>query len=245
MKYALLSDIHGNLAAFKAALADAKKRGCAKVVCLGDLTGYGDESAKCVALAMKRTDVCLMGNHDSACCGKEDPFEVASVLNNYQTAVADRKTLSEEQMEWLSGRPYCWKGPGFICAHAEFSAPEEWGYIKRPSDAWRSLWSRSEQILFCGHTHVPVIMEQSPLDVKRSRSFDEEVANAGMRGLKVVNASSCKISPGARYVINVGSVGRPRMNSAATYCIYDTTARKVQLVAIVTSSENSERKGKI
>ena len=52
MKYAVISDIHGNTNAFKAALLDAKKRGCGKVVCLGDLTGYGDDSLGCVKLAM-------------------------------------------------------------------------------------------------------------------------------------------------------------------------------------------------
>ena len=232
MKYAIISDVHGSLKAFKSALADAKKRRCSKIVCLGDLTGYGAESDKCVALAMTRTDVCLMGNHDSACCGKEDPYEVASVLNNYQTAVEDREKLTEEQMAWLSARPYCWNGPGFACVHAEFSAPEEWGYIKRPSDAWRSLWSRNEQILFCGHTHIPVIMEQSALDVKKSRSFDEETANAGMRGLKALSARSCKVAPGARYVVNVGSVGLPRRESAATYAIFDTTAKKIEFITL-------------
>ena len=231
MKYALLSDIHGNLAAFKAALADAKKRGCAKVVCLGDLTGYGDESAKCVALAMKRMDVCLMGNHDSACCGKEDPFEVM-MIRNYDKDVAAREQLSGEQMMWLRSRPYGWVGPGFACTHGEFSSPMGWGYILKPSDAWQSLWTRTEPILFCGHTHVPLIMKQSPSDAKKSRSLDELEALSGMRGLKILKSRFCTITPGARYVINVGSVGRPRMNSAATYCIYDTTASKVQLVAI-------------
>ena len=60
MKYAIISDIHGNTNAFKAALLDAKNRGCGKVVCLGDLTGYGDDSLGCVKLAMARLDVCLM-----------------------------------------------------------------------------------------------------------------------------------------------------------------------------------------
>ena len=44
MKYAIMSDIHGNLEAFKRAVADAKKRKCKKIICLGDLTGYGKQS---------------------------------------------------------------------------------------------------------------------------------------------------------------------------------------------------------
>ena len=235
MKYAIISDIHGNTNAFKAALLDAKKRGCGKVVCLGDLTGYGDDSLGCVKLAMARLDVCLMGNHDSACCGKEDPFEV-SMIRNYDEDVATRNLLGEEQMTWLRDRPYVWVGPGFACTHGEFSGPSGWGYITRPSDAWPSLWSRDEQVLFVGHTHVPLIMMMSAESARKMKSIDEAEANEGMRGLKVVNATACAIKPGARYVINVGSIGRPREGSKATYAVFDTVAKKVSLVALTKSN---------
>lgn len=232
MKYAIISDIHGNTPAFKTALADAKKRGCGKVICLGDLTGYGDDSAGCVKLAMRRVDMCLMGNHDSACCGKEDHVEVQSILNHYETDVQARDTLTEEEMTWLRARPYSCKRPGFACTHGEFSSPQEWGYITRPSEAWKSLWSRNEPLLFVGHSHIPVIMKMPPESVRKSKSFDEEEAMDGMRGLKVVKTRSCVLAPGARYVVNVGSVGRPRAGSKPTYAIYDATAKKVSLVTL-------------
>ena len=79
MKYAIMSDIHGNLEAFKAAVSDARKRGCGMMVCLGDLTGYGDRSRECVDFAMKTMDVCLMGNHDIVCCGKEEPRTASTI----------------------------------------------------------------------------------------------------------------------------------------------------------------------
>jgi Icc-related predicted phosphoesterase len=58
MKYAIMSDIHGNLEAFKAAVSDARKRGCGMMVCLGDLTGYGDRSRECVMSSMLEASVC-------------------------------------------------------------------------------------------------------------------------------------------------------------------------------------------
>ena len=64
MKYAIMSDIHGNLEAFAEAVADARKRECQRIICLGDLTGYGFKSKVWVRFAMKTVDVCLMGNHD-------------------------------------------------------------------------------------------------------------------------------------------------------------------------------------
>lgn len=79
MKYAIMSDIHGNLEAFKAAVSDARKRGCGMMVCLGDLTGYGDQSRECVDFAMKTMDVCLMGNHDKIVPGARYVVNVGSV----------------------------------------------------------------------------------------------------------------------------------------------------------------------
>ena len=96
MKYAIMSDIHGNLEAFKAAVSDARKRGCGMMVCLGDLTGYGDRSRECVDFAMKTMDVCLMGNHDIVCCGKEEPRTASTIP---ETANCDWFSLNQTRNE--------------------------------------------------------------------------------------------------------------------------------------------------
>ena len=215
--------------AFKRAVANAKKRKCQKIICLGDLTGYGKQSKECVDFAMRTTDVCLMGNHDIVCCGKESPLEFAS-NRNFDIDLAVRKLLTPEQKAWLSARPYVCCGHGFACVHSEFSSPSDWFYIMTPQDAWQSLWTRSEQVLFVGHTHIPFIMKQPADKVRLSRSFDEDEAIRGMRGLVLLKTSSCVISSGARYVVNVGSVGIPRQGSPLTYCIFDTQARTIKHV---------------
>ena len=231
MKYAIISDIHGNLAAFKWTLADARKRGCEKIICLGDLTGYGKLSVECVELAMKEVDVCLMGNHDSACCGKEDPVEL--IFNrNYDVDVATRDSLDRRQMEWLCERPYVMQGKGFACTHGEFTRPKEWGYVISPVDAWLSLRVMSESVLFVGHSHVPVIMKLPAADAKKAKSMDQKVAVEGLSGLSPIKVTSFVVERGARYVVNVGSVGLPRMGSKAAYAIYDDKARSVDLVEV-------------
>jgi len=235
MKYAIISDIHGNLPAFKRAVADAKKRKCQKIICLGDLTGYGKQSKECVDFAMSHVDICLMGNHDIVSCGKEDPIEFAS-NRNFDIDVSARKLLAPEQKAWLSERPYVCRCPLFACAHGEFSSPSSWFYIHKPKDAWQSLWNRSEQVLFVGHTHVPFIMKQPTDKVKMSRSFDEDEAIKGMKGLTMLKTPNCAVSPGARYVVNVGSVGMPRQGSPATYCTFDTVAKRIQLVRLTPRS---------
>src|SRR5437660_296329 len=64
IRIALLSDVHGNLPAFEAVLADIDKAGVDQRWCLGDLVGYGAQPDECVALAAQRCDLCLIGNHD-------------------------------------------------------------------------------------------------------------------------------------------------------------------------------------
>ena len=229
MKYAIMSDIHGNLEAFKAAVSDARKRGCGMMVCLGDLTGYGDQSRECVDFAMKTMDVCLMGNHDIVCCGKEEPLEFAS-NRNFDVDIEAGRSLGAKAKAWLSSRPYVWGRTEFACAHSEFSSPSDWFYILQPKDAWQSLWTRSEQILFVGHTHIPRLMKIPADKVRQAQSFDEKEAMAGMMGLKEIKSKSCKIVPGARYVVNVGSVGLPRKGSRSSYCVYDSRNHELQLV---------------
>ncbi len=70
MRIALLSDVHGNLPAFRAVLADVEAAGVDAIWCLGDLVGYGAHPDDCVELARERCDVCLAGNHDLVVTGE-------------------------------------------------------------------------------------------------------------------------------------------------------------------------------
>lgn len=224
MKIAILSDIHGNLAAFEAAITDAKKKGCEKLLCLGDLTGYGDESAACIKLARKTFKICLMGNHDQACAGLMDEFLVRHI-RNYDKDVEARETIPTSDMTWLKERPYVKIFKSYALTHGSFEAPRDWNYIEYPANAWRSLVAVDSQVLFVGHTHMPVIMQMSAEDAQKTKSFNEKVALDGFRGLKAVKSKSVALKPGARYVVNVGSVGLPRSGSKRIYAILDEGKR--------------------
>ena len=60
---AIISDIHGNLEALQAVLADIKRHRATEIICLGDLIGYGPDPVPCVERAMEWS-VCLLGNHE-------------------------------------------------------------------------------------------------------------------------------------------------------------------------------------
>ena len=229
MKYAIMSDIHGNLDAFKRAVADARKRKCGKIICLGDLTGYGKQSKECVEYAMQNVDMCLMGNHDSACCEMEDPDMVAEI-RNFDIDVATRRLLTFGQMSWLMARPRIWCCPAFACTHADFTSSKDWLYVFDSKDARPSLLCRSEPVLFVGHAHIPALMKISAEDAELARSFDEDEVERGLCGLKEILPKSCTVSGGARCFVNVGSVGLPREGSCGTYCTYDVQSGQLQFV---------------
>ncbi|MHC4675560.1 MAG: metallophosphoesterase family protein, partial [Planctomycetota bacterium] len=66
MMYAIISDIHSNLEALNSVLADIDARGIQRVVCLGDVVGYGPNPKECVDIVMDRCEFCICGNHDNA-----------------------------------------------------------------------------------------------------------------------------------------------------------------------------------
>ena len=70
MKIAVVSDVHANLHALEAVLAEVDKEGFDEMWCLGDVVGYGPKPNECVALVQKRTAICLAGNHDLVVLGK-------------------------------------------------------------------------------------------------------------------------------------------------------------------------------
>src|SRR5690349_6740396 len=66
MSIAIISDVHGNLEALTAVLAEIDRREITDIVCLGDVVGYGPNPMECLDLVLSRAKVSLMGNHDFA-----------------------------------------------------------------------------------------------------------------------------------------------------------------------------------
>ena len=99
MKYAIISDIHANVTALQNVLADAKAQGAEKIVCLGDVVGYGPLPSETVALARKECFIVLAGNHDDAVSGRGDASTFIDLAK--EAVERHRAALSEEDVEWL------------------------------------------------------------------------------------------------------------------------------------------------
>src|SRR5206468_7257754 len=75
LRVAVVSDIHGNLAALETVLAAIESEGTDELWCLGDLVGYGARPNECCAAVKARASFCLVGNHDLAVRGTIDLAE--------------------------------------------------------------------------------------------------------------------------------------------------------------------------
>lgn len=211
MIYAILSDIHANEIALSAVLADARHLGAERIICLGDVVGYGPEPEKSAVRIRECAAVTLAGNHDDAVAGRLDPSDFIDLAAD---AVArHREALSPESLIWLKSLPYVFKGRSFACAHGDFTSPQTFEYVSDISEATANFAARPEQLLFVGHTHVPGIFL------------------TGASGkVYALAPTDFTLEDGKRYIVNPGSVGYPRTDGhtcESTYVLYDDVERTV------------------
>jgi predicted phosphodiesterase len=200
MRIAILSDIHANLEAMEAVLADARERDCTHFICLGDVVGYNANPRECVELVQKMGCPVVKGNHDEQATLAEssrgfNPLAEAAI--NWT-----REHLTIEDKEWLRALPLIQQVHGFTIVHASLDMPEQWGYVFNSLDAVASFTYQQTKVCFFGHTHVAGAFVR-----------DDHVTK--------VKADQLTIEETKKYFINVGSVGQPRDGDwRAAYCIY-------------------------
>ncbi len=198
MRRAIVSDIHGNLAALQAVLADIKEQGCEQIVCLGDVVGYGPKPAECVDI-VETFDACILGNHDLAALFDPEGFsntaEKAILWTRKQIESGDDQASCLRRLNFLAHLPRTRREGNVMFVHGsvrnpinEYVFPED-VYNRRKME---KLFSMIQHVCFQGHTHVPGaftsdMMFQRPDEMNLSFQLGPEKA-----------------------MINVGSVGQPR-----------------------------------
>ena len=161
MRYAVFTDVHANLEALEAVLAEidslAKEEPIDQIWFLGDLVGYGPNPNECITLLRKRTDVIIAGNHDWAAVGKIDleDFSAAARISAEWTA----QQLTEEHRDFLLHLPERLEIDECTLVHGSPYGPL-WEYLTSEALAERSFQHFSSRLCFVGHTHVPIIFQQ-------------------------------------------------------------------------------------
>jgi len=211
---AILSDIHGNLEALQAVLADAARHGSEAVYCLGDLVGYGPNPRECLDLAMGWAIV-LLGNLDLAVTS--DPPDLGpTALTATRSLVWSRAELNAAtpdqravgcRWKFLAERPHSWEEADSLFVHGSACNPlHEYVF---PEDIFNErkmgrLFAAVDRYCFQGHTHIPGVFTQGLRFLR-----PEEVGHAYRLG-------------GGKALVNVGSVGQPRDGDwRACYALLD------------------------
>ena len=210
MRTLVISDIHSNIEALHAVFAAAEQDGSIeRVLCLGDIVGYGPAPMDCLEVLWARNAVSIQGNHDAAVAGvvgteNFNPFAAEAVRwTNAQ--------LSGDAIHYLANLPESLVDESFLLVHG---SPKErlWDYLMsygQAVDAWADTDSSD---LLVGHSHYQFAIEAA-----------RGIENPGPQGLSVPMGY-------ARLVVNPGSVGQPRDgDSRAAYAIYDADARMIYL----------------
>ncbi len=181
-RFAIISDIHGNLEALTRALEVIDAERVEDIVCLGDTVGYGANPVECLQLVRSRCSIILLGNHDAASID----LAVANqfTLNAQLSAIWTFGVLDEKSKTFLHSLKPTHPYGEVLLSHGSPYEPDEWHYVISEFDMREAFSAFTEKICFVGHSHIPII-------------FSEQ----GERN---------EITRTERFIVNVGSVGQPR-----------------------------------
>jgi len=233
--FAVLSDVHGNLEALQAIMADLEARGVEKIVCLGDVVGYGPDPRECVDLLAERCEFCLCGNHDHAVFYEPFNFNLGAERACYWTRQVlenePKKSLRDRRWEFLGSLPVRYEYDGLLFVHGSPRRPmNEYLFAddvySNPVKLMANFDRLQNVACFVGHTHVPGIFVDDPYF-----ESPDELAEPGIY----------EIADDDKVIINVGSVGQPRdRDPRASYCVVDDG--RVEFVRLEYDIEKTVRK---
>ena len=223
MRYGIFSDVHSNLEALEAVLQALTNDRVDRLLCAGDLVGYGADPGPCLERIRQAGVVSVCGNHEWAAIGKL-PLDW---FNEYARTAAEwtSRQLPESQQAYLADFPLVWKGEELTLVHGSLDEPEQFHYVFDPADAQACLHVQQTSVAFIGHTHVPGV-------------YIEEESR-----VRFLRTNQWRLESGRKALVNVGSVGQPRDGDPrAGYCLYDTQAQIVEIRRVAYPIEQTQAK---
>jgi predicted phosphodiesterase len=212
MRVAVISDVHANLYALEAVLAEIDREPPDAIWCLGDTVGYGPRPNECCDLVRERADLVLTGNHDLLSLGSA---EVALGEFNPEAAEASRWTaeqLSDASRRFLEPLKPTAEVEGAQLFHGSPRDPV-WEYVLTELIALESLTLTYAPLVLVGHTHVATSL------VLNGERLEGGVAPDGTEAR--FDEHRCLLNP--------GSVGQPRDGNAdAAFLDVDFGAKRAK-----------------
>ena len=223
MRYGIFGDIHSNLEAFEVVLGALNRHKVDKLICVGDIVGYGAEPDRCVEKIRSMAIATAAGNHDWASVGKSD-------INYFDSHAREAvlwtgRTLKSENKRYLDKLPLVIEKNDFQLVHGSLNEPAEWHYILNLNEADESFSLMKKSLLFIGHSHRPIIFAK------------------GREKIAYSFTSRLSIKEGVKYIINVGSVGQPRDGDPrAGYVLFDDEKKEITYKRIAYPVEKAQAK---
>jgi len=222
---AVFSDIHSNLEALEAVLADMEAQGIQRRVCLGDIVGYAVNPTKCLKLVRSLGCPALKGNHDALAASDEaihDMRDVAEIGIKFA-----REKLTAKEREYLAGLPLTMVDGDCEFVHASLNRPEDWTYLVSREEVQAHFKAQTRRVCFAGHTHVPCVWHLAASGELRSLGKQDRI----------------ELPIDGKILINVGSVGQPRdLCPDACYAIYDPSSTTVEFRRVAYDVRKTKRK---
>ena len=200
MSVAILADIHANLEALTTTLDFIASKGIQRVICLGDIIGYGPNPMECLDLVATRCRASIMGNHDFAVFYEPFNFNSGAESACYWTRNCFENdpdpVRKANRWKFLGNLPVRIRTNEFVGVHAsprrpinEYIFPDD---IYTNPGKFVSIFERFERLCFVGHTHVPGVFLEGP-DFYSPDELDYRFELTDEKA-----------------IVNVGSVGQPR-----------------------------------
>ncbi len=215
MRTVIITDVHSNIEALKAVMASIDRERYDRIICLGDVVGYGASPDECCELLRERSVPTLLGNHDAAVTGAMDE---SYYYQGARHAVQwTRDHLADENYRWLYGLPYTRVEADVGFYHSAPVVPSGFFYVVQASEAQAhaQVIDRMRPVSFIGHAHLTLIFGVSARKVTQ------------------VEPDAMKLDDATRYIVNVGSVGQPRdRDPRACYAVWDHGAQRLTYVRV-------------
>ena len=216
MRSLILADVHANLEALNAVLADARDRGgFDEIWCLGDTVGYGPDPNACLELLSGHHLVMVAGNHDFAAVNKLSisNFNPAAQASTHWTSAQ----LSRDGFDFLAALPLTVTTGDFTLVHGSLKDPLT-EYLLNVGAALDTFAVMGTPYGLVGHSHIPFICEATNGDATFLEFFCDAPAPLG----------------DTRCIVNPGGVGQPRdLDPRPSYAIYDNRANTIQRFRVV------------
>lgn len=201
MHYAILGCIHGNIDALRAVLEDVRVRGIERVVCLGDIVGFGPDPVECIDVVRETCFMVIKGDHDEAVIGEEpEGFieKTAATLRWTREKILEADMAGgDDRMSFLAAAQENFSSAGIAFCHGSPRSKHEYLFptdVKRDPRKLRAAFAATDKVCFHAHTHVPGVIRDTPLGWLTANEL----------------GGYFHYQKGMKALIDVGSVGQPR-----------------------------------